>query len=107
MDHPPVNSVALPNAVGSGFFSSSLDALPVLLQVRTLMFSGLATDICVLFPANAYMRGYTLVVPEDCVAAETTEASRHALAQMRKALKGTTCPSTALRLQELAALPAS
>ncbi len=79
----------------------------VFLQARTRMFSGLATDICVLFPANAYMRGYTLVVPEDCVAAETTEASRHALAQMRKALKGTTCPSTALRLQELAALPAS
>ncbi len=53
------------------------------------------------------MRAYTLVVPEDCMAAETTEASRHALAQMCKALKGTTCPSTALRLQELAALPAS
>jgi len=52
VDHPPVNSVALPNAVDSGFFSSSLDALLVLLQVRTLMFSGLATDICVLFTPN-------------------------------------------------------
>jgi hypothetical protein len=53
------------------------------------------------------MRGYALVLPEDCVAAETVEASRHALAQMREALKGTMCPSTALRLQELAALGAS
>jgi len=67
--------VALPNAVDSGFFSSSLDALLVFLQARTLTFSGLATDICVLFTANAYMRGYTLVVPEDYVAAETAEAS--------------------------------
>ena len=53
------------------------------------------------------MRGYTLVLPEDRVAAEAVEASRHALAQMREALKGTMGPSTALRLQELAALGAS
>ena len=61
-----------------------------------------------MFTASAYMRGYTpLVVPENCVAAETAEASRHALAQMREALKGTMCPPTALHLQELAALRAS
>jgi hypothetical protein len=53
------------------------------------------------------MRGYMLVLPEDYVAAEIVEASRHALAQMREALKGTMCPSTALRPQELAALGVS
>jgi nicotinamidase-related amidase len=99
VDHPPVNSVALPNAVDSGFLSPSLDASLVFLQARTLIRSDLATDICVLFTTNdAYMCGYTPVVAEDCVAADTAEASRHAFAQVREALTGTTCPSTALRL---------
>src|SRR6266436_1527714 len=50
--------------------------------------------------------GTRSVVPENCVAAETAEASRQVLAQMGETLKGTTCRSTALRLHELAALPA-
>jgi hypothetical protein len=52
VDHPPVNSVALPNAVDSGFRSPSLDASLVFLQARTLIRSDLATDICVLFTPN-------------------------------------------------------
>jgi len=50
VDHPPVNSVALP--VDSGFRSPSLDASLVFLQARTLIRSDLATDICVLFTPN-------------------------------------------------------
>jgi hypothetical protein len=63
--------------------------------------------LCVMFTASAYIARVYTRRRENCVAAETTEASRHALAQMRETLKGTTCPSTALHLQELAALRAS
>jgi len=52
VDHPPVNSVALPSAVDSGFLSPSLDASLVFLRARTLIRSDLATDICVLFTPN-------------------------------------------------------
>jgi nicotinamidase-related amidase len=87
----------------SGFFCTSLDALLVFLRARILILTGVATDLCVLFTANdAYMRDYTLFVPEDCVAAETREDSCHALSQMREALKADTRPSTALPLHALA-----
>jgi nicotinamidase-related amidase len=74
------------------------------LRARTLIIGGMATDICVLFMANdAYMRDYRILVPRilvpaDCVAAETSDKSRRALAQMREALKAATGSSKALRL---------
>ena len=86
----------------SGFFSTTLDTLLDYLGARTLILTGLAADICVLFTANdAYMRDYFIVVPEDCVASETEEARSRALALMRAVLKAETTPSTDLDLEEL------
>jgi isochorismate hydrolase len=43
----------------SGFYSTSLDVLLEFLGTKTLILTGIAADICVLFTANdAYMRGY-------------------------------------------------
>ena len=40
------------------------------LQIETLIVTGIAANICVLFTANdAYMRDYNILVPGDCVAA--------------------------------------
>jgi nicotinamidase-related amidase len=86
----------------SGFFSSTLDTLLEYLQARTLILTGLAGNICVLFTANdAYMRDFHLVVPSDCVASNTPEDNEHALELMSKVLKADTRPSTELDLEKL------
>jgi nicotinamidase-related amidase len=86
----------------SGFYSTTLDVLLEYLGASTLILTGMAANICVLFTANdAYMRDFHLVVPEDCVSSNTEEENRHALAEMRKVLKADTRASDGLRLEEL------
>lgn len=81
----------------SGFYSTTLDVLLRDLRTETLVLTGVAGDICVLFTANdAYMRGFRIFVPEDCIASNTEEKNRGALAQMRTALKADVRPSTEL-----------
>ena len=61
----------------SGFYSTTLEILLKHLQSKTLILTGVATDICVLFTANdAYLRDYKIVVPSDCVAANEKKASK-------------------------------
>jgi nicotinamidase-related amidase len=75
----------------SGFFSTTLDLLLEYLEVETVVLTGVASNICVLFTANdAYMRDYKLIVPRDCVAANTEEENERALDQMRVVLKADT-----------------
>lgn len=86
----------------SGFFSTALDILLTYLEVRTVIVTGIATNICVLFTANdAYMRDYRLCVPCDCVAANSSEISETALSQIAEVLKADTTASTQIRLKEL------
>jgi nicotinamidase-related amidase len=83
----------------SGFFSTTLETLLRYLGSKKLIVTGIAGNFCVLFTANdAYMRDYDLLVPSDCVASNTAEENRQALALMRKFLKANTRPSTKLRL---------
>jgi nicotinamidase-related amidase len=82
----------------SGFFSTTLDLLIDYLEARTVIITGIAANICVLFTANdAYMRDLTLVVPADCVASNTEEETQHALRQMKDVLKADIRPSNQLR----------
>lgn len=86
----------------SGFFSTTLDILLDYLGVQTVILTGIAGNICVLFTANdAYMRDFSLVVPCDCVASNTEEENRLALEQMEKVLKADIRPATALDLNRL------
>ena len=72
----------------SGFYSTSLDVLLGFLGIETLILAGFASDICVLYTANdAYMRDYQLVIPSDCVAAESKERNALALRHMKTLLK--------------------
>ena len=83
----------------SGFFSTTLDMLLEYLEVKTVILTGMAANICVLFTANdAYMRDFHLVVPADCVANIDPEDNRHALEQMQRVLKADTRPSGELDL---------
>jgi nicotinamidase-related amidase len=89
----------------SGFFSTTLDALLAQLGVKTVIFTGMAANICVLFTANdAYMRDLNVIVPSDCVASNTKELNDYALDQMRIVVKANIEPSDELseiKLREL------
>jgi nicotinamidase-related amidase len=78
----------------SGFFSTTLDILLDHFRAKTVILTGMAANICVLFTANdAYMRDFRLMVPRDCVASNTEEENNHALEQMEKVLKADIRPS--------------
>ncbi len=86
----------------SGFYSTILDVLLSYLQVTTLIITGIAGNICVLFTANdAYMRDFDLYVPADCVASNDPDENRHALTQMQSVLKADIRPSMDLDMQLL------
>ena len=86
----------------SGFYSTTLDTLLDYLRAKTLILTGIAANICVLFTANdAYMRDFKLVIPADCVASNTVEENRYALEQMGKVLKADIRPSAELDLEQL------
>jgi nicotinamidase-related amidase len=83
----------------SGFFRTGLEVLLDRLETHTLILTGFAADICVLFTAyDAYMRGFSVVVPPDCVASEREHDEERALAHMKRVLKAELVPSTALNV---------
>jgi nicotinamidase-related amidase len=83
----------------SGFYSTTLELLLEHVEAHTLIVTGIATNICVLFTANdAYLRGYRLAVPADCVAANSHRLTKDALEQMQSILKADTRPWAQLPL---------
>jgi nicotinamidase-related amidase len=79
----------------SAFYSTSLMLLLENLDVGSLIVAGVTTDICVLFSANdAYMRGFRLWVPSDCVEAVQEKHTTDTLAFIGRVLKAETAPST-------------
>lgn len=82
----------------SAFYSTSLDVLLGVLGIDTLILTGLAGDICVLYTANdAYMRDYGLIIPSDCIASESEASNRRALDHMKRLLKARVVASRAIR----------
>ena len=87
----------------SGFYSTSLGLLLDHLGARTLILTGLLADMCVLFTAyDAYMRGYHVLVPADCVAARKPADRARSLGLMRRALGADTRPSPRIDVDALA-----
>jgi nicotinamidase-related amidase len=71
----------------SGFFRTSLEVLLARIEARTLVLTGFAGDICVLFTANdAHMRGFDVVVPADCIASRSKDDNLRALQYMARVL---------------------
>jgi nicotinamidase-related amidase len=88
----------------SGFYCTPLDILLEHLHAKTLIMTGVAGNICVLFTANdAHMRGYKLLVPRDCTASNTESDNEYALQQMETVLKAdlTSSQQLARRLNKL------
>jgi nicotinamidase-related amidase len=87
----------------SAFFDTTLDTLLEYLQTESVILTGIAGNICVLFSANdAYMRDLRVCVPSDCTVSNTKEENDYALKQMQTVLKADITPSDALDLQRLA-----
>jgi len=86
----------------SGFFSTTLDILLEYLQCKTLILTGVTTDICILFTANdAYMRDFDLIVPRDCVAAADRKENQYALEHIERVLKADTRLSSKIDFNKL------
>ncbi|MGM9480256.1 cysteine hydrolase family protein [Roseateles sp. NT4] len=82
----------------SAFYATPLDLLLDQLRCKRLIVTGIAADNCVLFSAmDAYLRGYSVWIPVDCVAAESAAARDSALEQMARVLKADIRPSEAVR----------
>lgn len=86
----------------SAFYSTTLDLLLAYLGAKTLILTGVASDICILFTANdAYMRDFELYVPQDCVAASDEQTNEATLRYMEKVLKADTRPSDKIDFKKI------
>ncbi|MBI5125364.1 MAG: cysteine hydrolase [Planctomycetes bacterium] len=72
----------------SAFYRTSLEKTLKRLGVKHLILTGVVTNICILYTAvDAYMRGYEITVPEDCVAGLKEGDSLFALRQIKGILR--------------------
>jgi nicotinamidase-related amidase len=86
----------------SAFFSTTLEVLLKYLNARTVILTGIAGNICILFTANdAYMRDLGLYVPSDCCASNEKEDNDYALRQIETILKADIRPSIELDLKQI------
>ncbi len=64
----------------STFYKTDLEKLLKNKKIDTLVLTGILTDICVLCTAgDAYMRGFKVIAPENCVASVSEERHEWAL----------------------------
>jgi len=86
----------------SAFYATPLDLLLAYLKVRTLILTGIAGDMCVLFTAgDAFLRDYHLFVPSDCTASQDPEENSRSLEKMRATFDADIRPSPELDLPAL------
>jgi nicotinamidase-related amidase len=73
----------------SAFFGTDLDSFLKERGIRTLLIVGVATNICVLHTTgDARLRGYDIVIPEDCVAALEDYDQEYAIHHISFVLNG-------------------
>ncbi|MEM2893885.1 MAG: isochorismatase family cysteine hydrolase [Candidatus Bathyarchaeia archaeon] len=69
----------------SAFYATGLDPLLRELGVDTVILTGLVTNICIQHTAaDAFFRGYRVVIPRDCVEASTQDEQEAALRYMER-----------------------
>ncbi len=82
---PADTDFIVPKRRYSGFFATDLDILLRELKVDTVAITGLHSNICVKHTsADAFFRGYRVVVPEDGVESFTEEDHRWGLEYIKK-----------------------
>jgi nicotinamidase-related amidase len=104
--HP--SDVILEKSRDSGFYETGLDEKLQELGVKTVMVTGLQTQICVqTTAADAFFRGYKVWIPEECVFSIKEEDKVRSLEWM-KGYCAVVCPAAEIlqRLREADDLPA-
>ncbi|HZG73206.1 MAG TPA: isochorismatase family cysteine hydrolase [Chondromyces sp.] len=77
----------------SAFYGTALNTLLHQLDVDSLIITGIAGNICVLFTANdAYMREYDLYIPEDGMTSVREQDDAYTLEMMKNVLNADTRP---------------
>ena len=84
----------------TAFFETELEAHLREKGIKKLIIVGVATNICVLHTAiDASLRGFEIIVPEDCVAALSDYEQEYSLYHIKKVLNGIVTSSDALTFQ--------
>jgi len=69
----------------SAFYATGLDELLRELKIEVVILTGVLTNICIQHTAaDAYYRGYKVIVPEDCVDALNNKEQADSLAYMKR-----------------------
>jgi nicotinamidase-related amidase len=85
----------------SAFFATTLHTLLQYLGVRTLVLSGMAADVCILFTAHdAHLRDYEIIAPSECVVSNTLPETPSALANMKEAAHAVICKSADVHFKQ-------
>ncbi|WP_284335221.1 isochorismatase family cysteine hydrolase [Comamonas sp. NoAH] len=72
----------------SAFHSTPLHHLLTQMKAKTLIITGVATDMCIMVSVtDACMLGYDVWVPNDCTAAESFESKNSVLNNLKKSFK--------------------
>ncbi len=70
----------------SAFQGTNLDQLLSKLEVETVVLTGVVTDICIQHTAaDAFFRGYKIIIPKDCVEAADSPTQKAAIKFIKKA----------------------
>ncbi|HYD49032.1 MAG TPA: isochorismatase family cysteine hydrolase [Terriglobales bacterium] len=84
----------------SGFYLTPLELLLQNLEIQTVVLTGFAANICVLYTAvDAHMRGIKIIVPPDAVAAEQPRLTQFALEEMKRGCHADIRPTASLLRQ--------
>jgi nicotinamidase-related amidase len=85
---PLVDEVVLDKSTYSSFYNTGLDEILKEKKVDELIITGLLTDICIkMAAAEAFVRKYSIIIPEGCVNSVTEKQHRDALEEMSKLYK--------------------
>jgi len=82
---PKMSDFVLHKRRYSAFQGTDLDQLLRELKVDTLILTGVVTDICIQHTAaDAFFRGYRIIVPVDCVEANDEQTQKTALDYLKR-----------------------
>lgn len=72
----------------SAFFETNLDEVLKSLKIKTLIFTGCVTNVCILFTALvAFERGYEIILKKDCLGYGNKKNHQFAINLMKSAFK--------------------
>jgi nicotinamidase-related amidase len=77
---PMENEIHLYKRRYSAFYATGLDAILRELKIKELVLAGVLTNICIQHTAaDAFFRGYQVIIPVDCVDSLTDEGQEYSL----------------------------